>query len=411
MACLVLLVLGIVLALAQNGLEKLLNSSGEDAYQSERRDLYNEYGLTDNKSLSTAKLLETDSLVVYRDRLFKINQTDKSNATYAANIAKALTKQTGADLLIMPVPQRGIFEDGYESEKDQYSDYIAALEKALGAQSNRSANQGAGQDANGVATVLNPLSALQKHSDEYIFYRTESCWTMRGAFYGSQLIFDTLGYDKQDLDSYSEYVFGDFIGNLKSEAASQYASEKVGTKISDIENDPFYIYIKESNPNREALTYEQKSDDDSDDSDDEEVFKTVKRPTILLNDGGPSSIIANNYEHSVVEGSGDENVLLITDKNGKMMISYLSEVFGKVYVSNVQQDDHLVENLDSIIDDYNIKHIIWVQDVSQMGNKSYMRALNSLVSSSDKSDKSSSKSSDTSDTSNNKKTNEEGDAE
>ena len=353
LAFFVLLIIGIGLAFAQSGLEKLLNSSGSDSYKDETRDLYNRYGLEDNQSLSTTKILETDSLVIYTDRLFRINQASKTNASYTANVVKALSKKTDADILVMPAPERGVFETGYESEKTQYNDYVTALEKAVG----------------NSATVVNPLSALEKHDDEYIYFRCESCWTMRGAFYASQCINDALGYKAENLGDYSEYVFGDFNGDLRSLASTQYKDETVLERISNIPNDPFYIYLKESNPNREALTYE----------DDDDKLKTTKRPTILLNDGGPGSVVGGSYEYSVVEGSGEDNIILITDTAGKMMIPYLSETFGKVYVSNILKDDSLLDNLDTIVDNYDIKHIVYVQTVAQMGNSSYMKGLNSLV--------------------------------
>ena len=61
------------------------------------------------------------------------------------------------------------------------------------------------------------------------------------------------------------------------------------------------------------------------------------------------------------------------------MISYLSEVFEKVYVSNIYEDADLIQNLDEILEEYNIGYIIWAQDVVETGNKSYMRALNPLL--------------------------------
>ena len=39
-------------------------------------------------------------------------------------------------------------------------------------------------------------------------------WTMRGAFYGTQVILEELGYDKENLDAYREYVFGTLMENF-----------------------------------------------------------------------------------------------------------------------------------------------------------------------------------------------------
>ena len=47
------------------------------------------------------------------------------------------------------------------------------------------------------SVVLNPLSELEKHQSEYLYFRTKNSWTMRGAFYGAQVIFGELGYDKE----------------------------------------------------------------------------------------------------------------------------------------------------------------------------------------------------------------------
>ena len=61
------------------------------------------------------------------------------------------------------------------------------------------------------------------------------------------------------------------------------------------------------------------------------------------------------------------------------MISYLSEIFDKVYVSNIYKDADLIPNLDEILEKYDIEYIIWAQDVAETGNKSYMSALNPLL--------------------------------
>ena len=61
------------------------------------------------------------------------------------------------------------------------------------------------------------------------------------------------------------------------------------------------------------------------------------------------------------------------------MISYLSEVFEKVYVSNIYEDADLIQNLDEILEKYNIEYVIWAQDVAETGNMSHMMALNPLL--------------------------------
>lgn len=354
---LVLIVMSAGILILQNGMEKLQSVQQQSVYVPEIRDLYNEYGLKNGQSLSKNKILETQDQVIYTDRIFKINQISENHISYASDILNALQKKSGKDTYMMPIPERAVFESGYESEKEKYSDFIEKLEASFSDSS----------------VVLNPLPELEKHQDEYIYFRTENNWTMRGAFYGAQVFFRELGYEKENLNAYREYVFGNADGKSISLAASEHTTDGLYEKIKNIEKDPFYIYINGSNPNREEVSFRDK----------EGQLQILKRQMIQFNSSGSRAVIGSDYEHSIVEGRGKGqrkgNLLLIADKRGKMMISYLSEVFEKVYVSNIYEDADLIQNLDEILEKYNIEYIVWAQDVAETGNKSYMRALNPLL--------------------------------
>ena len=235
---LILTVMSVGVFILQNGMEKLQNVKQQSVYVPETRDLYNDYGLKNNQSLSKTKIVETQDQVIYTDRIFNINQISEDHISYAADIMKALQKKSGKATYIMPIPERAVFENGYENEKEKYSDFIGKLEESFSDSS----------------VVLNPLPELEQHQDEYLYFRTANSWTMRGAFYGAQAFFEELGYEKENLNAYREYVFGNASGKLISSAASKYTTDGIYEKIKNIEKDPFYIYINGSNPNREELT-------------------------------------------------------------------------------------------------------------------------------------------------------------
>ena len=356
---LILIVMSAGILILQNGMEKLQNVKQQSVYIPETRDLYNNYGLKNDQSLSKTRILETQDQVIYTDRIFNINQISEDHISYAADIMKALQKKSGKDAYIMPIPERAVFESGYENEKEKYSDFTEKLEASFSDSS----------------VVLNPLSELEKHQYEYIYFRTGNSWTMRGAFYGAQVILGELGYDKENLDAYREYVFGTFEGNLLLEALEKYTTDEIKKDIENMEKEPFYIYMNGSNPNREELTFENKAGQ----------LQTLKRQMIQFNSSGSNAVIGSDYDHSIVEGKGKGkgqrkgNLLLIADTRGKMMISYLSEIFEKVYVSNIYEDVDLIQNLDEILEKYNIEYVIWAQDVAETGNRSYMKALNPLL--------------------------------
>ena len=220
---LILIVMSAGILILRNGMEKLQSARQQSVYVPEKRDLYNNHGLKNDRSLSKTKILETQDQVIYTDRIFNINQISEDHISYAADIMKALQKKSGKDTYIMPIPERAVFESGYENEKEKYSDFTEKLEASFSEPS----------------VVLNPLSELEKHRYEYIYFRTENNWTMRGAFYGAQVIFGELGYEEENLDAYRKYVFGNADGKLISSAASKYTTDGLYKKIKNIAKDPY----------------------------------------------------------------------------------------------------------------------------------------------------------------------------
>lgn len=354
---LLLLGFGGFLVILQNGLERLQRLPEEKVYYPETRDLYNGFGLPGKRRLSGQILVKSEEQVIYTDRILKLGKLQKEQIPYAAEMAGALSEKTGCEIYVMPVPERVVLEEGYEAKKEEYSGWIAELRETL--------PEG--------TVLLDPLPELEKHPDEYLYFRTENNWTMRGAFYGAQAALRAFGMEEENLEAYREYAFGSFDGNLMREAVKSCADDSMKDRIGSMEKDVFYIYINGANPNREELTLESRSGG----------IRTVKRSTILFNSSGSNAVVASDYEHSVVEGRGkgkrEGNLLLITDPRGEMMISVLSEVFDQVYVSNIYEDTDFAQNLEKTIREHDIEVILWAQDAVEMGSSSYMKALNPLL--------------------------------
>ena len=85
---LVLIVMSAGILILQHGMEKLLSVKQESVYVPETRDVYNNYGLKNDQSLSKTKILETQDQVIYTDRIFNINQISEDRISYEADIMK-----------------------------------------------------------------------------------------------------------------------------------------------------------------------------------------------------------------------------------------------------------------------------------------------------------------------------------
>lgn len=351
----VMAVLAIGCVCLQNFMHELTNAKEAEVFWPEMRDQYNQYGLPDHTELSKEIIVQNDTEVIYTDRIFTLGQLTKSDAQYAIKAADALLKIEPQieKLYIMPIPERAVFEEGYETEREAYQTLIENLQNSV--------HEG--------EVILDPLEELLAHQEEYIYFRTHNSWTMRGAFYGMQVMRKALGLEEEDLNGYRTYMFGDFTGSLLTHATAEYKDTEYEEAIDEMEGDPFYIYIKGHNPNREELTFRNAQGE----------LKTMKRGTILMNSNGPSSVVGGSYYHSVVSGNGKGSIILIADSLGKLLVSYLSQLYETVYVVKADEDALFAEEVNKVVSEYGVHEVLWAQRASEIGDASYMKAWNTLL--------------------------------
>ena len=325
----------------------------EEVYHPEKRDAYNSFGLPNQQSLSDQKLFEGSGIALYPDRILRLETYKAGGAQYAAETAAAVLEYAPAleAFYILPVPERAVLEA--EEKTAEYKAFVKDLKACSG---------------NGV-TILDSLPELTEHRDEYIYFRTEDSWTMRGAFYGAQVFRRALGYEDENLDAYRTYMFGNFSGSLKAKALSLLGDSEWSETIANMEGDPFYIHIKGDDPNRQQLTFANSTGE----------METIARSTIQMNSSGPTAVIGSYYIHSIVEGNGEGSLILITDSSGQLLISYLTDLYEKIYVVNVLMDQQFMQELNAICSSLNVHQVLWAQQGFRMGNRSYMKALNPFM--------------------------------
>lgn len=352
------LLLAIVLALGGVFLQEKVFSWNRQEQSIQRRpeksEQYNNAGLPVGQSLSAEKLYSSENLALYPDRVLSLKAYPDNGTQYTADTVASIRSACPSlqEIYLMPVPERAVLESDFPERNANYQSFVQNLTRAVGQ----------------TAVVLDPLPELAAHSEEYLFYRTDPGWTMRGAFYGNQVFRRALGYPEDSLSEYREYLFGYFLEALKSSAAAELKGTQWEDAVSDIPGDPAYLYLHPADPNRAEVTL--KGEDGA--------LLTLKRDTVALTDAVPSSILSNSFRHAIVEGYGEGVLLLITDNSGKAMIPFLTGCYGEIYVINVEMDKDCAGELDRICSERNITRAMWLQSASRMGDKSYMAALNAL---------------------------------
>ena len=80
------------------------------------------------------------------------------------------------------------------------------------------------------ATNIDIATALNQHSQEYIYYRTDHHWTSLGAFYGANAILQALGQEELSLSDYSPTEVTDrFLGTGYSSSGAWWVTPDVIT--------------------------------------------------------------------------------------------------------------------------------------------------------------------------------------
>ena len=354
-----LLALAIALAVGcvflQEQAAALKSAEAEEVYHPELRDAYNSFGLPNQQSLSNRKLFEGNGIALYPDRVLRLDTYPAGGAQYAAETAAAVLEYAPEleAFYILPIPERAVLEADFPEKTAEYKAFVEELKTCSG----------------GGVTVLDPLPELLAHQDEYIHFRTENSWTMRGAFYGAQVFRRALGYGDDDLNAYRTYMFETFKGGLRRDASSLLADSEWSDPIANMERDPFFIHIKGDEPNRQQLTLVNSTGE----------METIACSTIQMNSIGPSAVIGSNYCHSIVEGKGEGSLILIADSSGQMLISYLTDLYGKIYIVNAHRDRDFMQDLNTICSSLDVHQVLWAQRGFRVGNRSYMKALNPFM--------------------------------
>ncbi|MBQ4523913.1 MAG: hypothetical protein IJA10_13325 [Lachnospiraceae bacterium] len=313
---------------------------------------YHEEEVETGQESSGQILYEDEELICYEDRVFCRFLYHEEDIGRTAAIVEGILENCPVleHVYVVPIPHRILLEAGYTEDKESYLKYMKQLSDQLPQKS----------------VLVNTLSVLQEHSDEYIFFRTEDAWTTRGAYYGTEALCNELGFESIPLEQYYEYMYASFRGGLMLNENLSFTED-----LEEL-RDQNYYYLLPDTPNMAEVMGE--------DSFGKKI--SYKKPIVTSSSRNLGAFIDSTYFRAIVEGKTKDTkkegqyLLLLCDSVGRLLVPYLKDYYEGVYVVNINVDDEFYYDLNEIVEEYQISDVVFAQNAMEMGDSGYSKALN-----------------------------------
>ena len=283
-------------------------------------------------------------------QIFKFN---KESFEYYAQILNKYREKLSSDVKIysMIPPTAGEFLrlKKYAGITDSQNDALAFLESKL--------NDG--------ITTVNVYDALNRHKDEYIYYRTDHHWTALGAYYGYAEFMKTRGEAPLPLNQFEELDLGDYLGSTYSKTLDKSLEE----------NPDHFIAYKPATPH-EFFEYDNKGEHRSELIDLQYADSVTDKYLTFISSGGATwSRIKSNVQNG-------KKLLIIKDSFGNavapFMVSHYEEVFivdPRFYNKNIAGKDII-----QFIEDNGINEVVFCIYMEDVNWNKFMSSVENLMS-------------------------------
>lgn len=212
-------------------------------------------------------------------------------------------------------------------------------------------------------TSIDAYSELAKHTNEYIYFRTDHHWTARGAYYAYKAFCDKNGFYCTPLENYETGRLENFVGTMYNYTQAQV-----------LVDNPDYVEYFMPIVSAQGQYFSNAS----------------------MNDGRELRIISTNItsrgakymcfiqgdkplEKITTSVTNGRKILVIKESYGNAMVPFLLENYSEVYVLDPRQDGVKDMNLPQFVTDNGIGEILFINYVFAPSNKTYMNALTNIV--------------------------------
>lgn len=148
------------------------------------------------------------SVVLIGDSAFDVPYADNNQIIKYAQAVTAIADTLGSDVktFSMPVPNSAEFytHKQYHSGKSSQKAMFEVCKSNLGAN----------------VTFVDAYSVIEKHTDEYIYFRTDHHWTHLGAYYAYTALCESAGFTPVNKDDFATGKWENFVGSMYTYVAN-----------------------------------------------------------------------------------------------------------------------------------------------------------------------------------------------
>ncbi|HHY63552.1 MAG TPA: hypothetical protein GX501_00750 [Clostridiaceae bacterium] len=282
-------------------------------------------------------------------QLFKFN---KESFDYYAEVLNKYRQALGANVKIysMIPPTNGEFLQlkKYKGITDSQNDALDYLRSRLD---------------DSIMTV-DVFDALNRHKDEYIYFRTDHHWTALGAYYGYSAFMETTGERPLSLDRFEKIDLGDFLG-------SSYTK----TLDKSLEKNPDNIVAYKPLNSHEFITYSGNEGTPADIIDLKYTEDITRKYLVFISSGGAT------WSKVTTDVKNGRKILVIKDSFGNMLVPFLVPHYEEIYVvdSRFYSKYSTGKNIVEFIEDNGINEVLFCIYMEDVNWQKFMNGVENLL--------------------------------
>jgi len=250
---------------------------------------------TNNSSTSSGIAIEgTQAYYIFNGTI----ASAENYVNYMKNLQKILPNNRIVTL-ICPDASAFYASDTYSSGVHCIKDWLEMVDKNL----------------TGIINIT-PYDILEEHTDEYIYFRTDHHWTVRGAYYAYQKICDKLGLFCYDIDNLQEGKITEFLGSFYN---------KTNSKTLEKNSDDVYYYLPIFETNLQAYTSRKAFTELKDIKLINENPSSSNKYTCFIGGDNPITYITTTCP------SG-KSIVIVKDSYANSLVTWLCNNYTNIYV-------------------------------------------------------------------------------